>query len=169
VNANEPTVVIGNVAAIESTEKGLKVLINGTEHWVQRGQIAAESQVKQEGDSGNLVVSQWFADRSDLFAPGNPDSQPKREELSNEPGRGVLFANPKVAGKRPHFRGGFNYWGTEIRLGAWKHTSKKGVEYLALVIDEYLYRGEKGGGRETQAMDAAVHAAAAPPDDDIPL
>ena len=59
-------VEIEDVQAIRETEKALLCQIKGEEIWVPRSQIREESDVKDAGDDGTLVVSNWFATKEGL-------------------------------------------------------------------------------------------------------
>ncbi len=55
-----------DVTAIAQTEKAVLCEINGAQHWVPQGQIHENSEVWKTGDTGTLVVSQWWAEQRGL-------------------------------------------------------------------------------------------------------
>ncbi len=133
------TVLIQHTTATRETDKAILVKFeDSSEHWIPKSQLQPGSEVRQRGDQGDVVVSQWFADNSKLFkaggAPRSTSSSAKRGELSNKPGRGVMFAQ-KAEGKQPNYKGGVNIGGREYKLAGWVERSKSGLEYLSLVIE----------------------------------
>tara|TARA_R110000751_G_scaffold9157_6_gene35033 strand:+ start:328 stop:612 length:285 start_codon:yes stop_codon:yes gene_type:complete len=48
--------------------KALYCLIQGNMHWVPKSQIGDESEVKTEGDSGIIMLSEWIAGEKGLSA-----------------------------------------------------------------------------------------------------
>ena len=61
-------VSVGNVTVLRATEKALLCRIedDDREIWIPRSQIAEESEVEDEGDEGELFVSEWFARQEGL-------------------------------------------------------------------------------------------------------
>jgi hypothetical protein len=57
---------IDGVTAKKETDKALLVEIDGDEHWIPKSQIDDDSEVYQEGDEGELVVSLWIAEQKGL-------------------------------------------------------------------------------------------------------
>jgi hypothetical protein len=53
-------VAIPATEAIVQTDRALLVMINGDEVWVPLSQIAKGSEVREPGDIGTLVVSEWW-------------------------------------------------------------------------------------------------------------
>ncbi len=49
------------------TPKALKCVFNGGEHWIARSQISEESEVREKGDSGTLIISRWLAEKAGLL------------------------------------------------------------------------------------------------------
>ena len=132
-------VTIRNTAAVRETERALLVRFDdASEHWIPRSQIQPGSEIAGIDDTGNLIVSQWFADNSNLFGNGRPaKAAPAKtggRPLENKPGRGVMFGQ-KAEGKQPNYKGGVNIGGREYKLAAWIEQSKSGLEYLSLVIE----------------------------------
>lgn len=133
------TVTIRSCAATRETDKAVLVVFeSGTEHWIPKSQLQPGSEVRARGDQGDVVVSQWFADNSNLFGNGRPaKAAPAKtggRPLENKPGRGVMFGQ-KAEGKQPNYKGGVNIGGREYKLAAWIEQSKSGLEYLSLVIE----------------------------------
>lgn len=54
-------VTFNDVEAIRETEKAVLCLWDDEEHWVPKSQIAENSDVHDEGDQGDLVVTEWWA------------------------------------------------------------------------------------------------------------
>lgn len=52
--------------ALRDTEKALLVLVGGRECWVPKSQIEDASEVQEPGDTGVLVVPEWWAAKEDL-------------------------------------------------------------------------------------------------------
>lgn len=59
-------ITIPDVSAVHETEKALLVEIEGDQYWVPKSQISDDSEVFEDGNEGDLVVSEWFADKNDL-------------------------------------------------------------------------------------------------------
>jgi hypothetical protein len=55
-----------DVRAIRSTDSALLVAVDGREIWFPNSHVDDESEVWQEGDEGELVVSEWIATQKDL-------------------------------------------------------------------------------------------------------
>ena len=58
---------INDVEAIRETEKAVLCSWDGEEHWVPKSQIAEVSDVHGEGDSGDLVVTEWWAVQAEVL------------------------------------------------------------------------------------------------------
>ena len=56
----------------------------------------------------------------------------------NKENRGALFNNrhKEDGDKRPDLTGELNVEGKDFRIAAWKNTSKKGLSYLSLSVEE---------------------------------
>lgn len=54
--------------AVRETEKALLIEIEGTEHWVPKAVIHADSEVFDADDNseGDLVLEEWFAEKEGL-------------------------------------------------------------------------------------------------------
>jgi hypothetical protein len=52
--------------AIKATDKALWVEIDGDRYWVPQSQIDDDSDVWKPGQSGTLVVSEWWAEKLGL-------------------------------------------------------------------------------------------------------
>lgn len=57
---------IQGALAKKETDKALLVEIDGDEHWIPKSQIDDDSEVYQEGDEGELVVSMWLAEQKGI-------------------------------------------------------------------------------------------------------
>jgi hypothetical protein len=56
-----------DVEVIKETEMALLCDISGEEHWVPKGQLDTDlNEVWEEGDTGNLAVSRWWAEKRGL-------------------------------------------------------------------------------------------------------
>ena len=56
-----------HVTAIAATDKAvLCELDDGGQHWVPQSQIHEDSEVWKRGDTGTLVVTQWWAEKQGL-------------------------------------------------------------------------------------------------------
>ena len=58
-------VEISGVEVMHETDKALLCEIQGEEVWIPKSQLGDESEVKQGGDSGTLVVTRWLAEQKD--------------------------------------------------------------------------------------------------------
>lgn len=56
-----------DVVCKKATDKALLVSINGDDYWVPQSQVDDDSEVYREGDSGELVVSEWWAEKEGLL------------------------------------------------------------------------------------------------------
>ena len=54
----------------KETEKALQVVINNQTLWVPKSQIAEDSEVSSEGQSGVIKISEWIAGEKGLLEPG---------------------------------------------------------------------------------------------------
>jgi hypothetical protein len=54
------------VVEVETTDAILCV-IDGKKHWIPKSQIDDDSEVWKEGDSGDLVISEWIANKKELI------------------------------------------------------------------------------------------------------
>lgn len=62
-----PTVTLSDVEALKETDAALLCLIDGREVWIPKSQIDDDSEVWEEGQSGDLVVTEWFATKEGLI------------------------------------------------------------------------------------------------------
>jgi hypothetical protein len=53
-------------SVIRQTDAALLVEIDGKQHWIPQSQIDDDSEVWEEGQDGDLVVSQWIAEQRGL-------------------------------------------------------------------------------------------------------
>ncbi|MCA9529420.1 MAG: hypothetical protein KC543_04715 [Myxococcales bacterium] len=60
------TVVIHGVDARRETALALLVNIDGDDVWIPKSQIVAGSDVCEAGDSGDLEITAWFAEKEGL-------------------------------------------------------------------------------------------------------
>lgn len=51
---------------VKATKAAILVNIEGKEHWIPQSQIDDDSEVWQEGDEGELIISEWFATKKGL-------------------------------------------------------------------------------------------------------
>jgi hypothetical protein len=140
------TVLIQHTTATRETDKAILVkFADGSEHWIPKSQLQPGSEVRARGDEGDVVISQWFADNSNLFGKGKPAKDAPAgttsRALENRPGHGVLFTQ-RAEGAQPSWRGGVNIDGVEYKLAGWIEQSKSGVEYVSLAIERDL-KGER--------------------------
>lgn len=56
-------VTIKNVYAVRKTPKALICVIDDDEYIVPDSQITDDSEVYREGDDGDLVITDWIADK----------------------------------------------------------------------------------------------------------
>jgi len=62
------TVRIEDCKIIKATNKAVLVRIGGeVEKWIPQSQIDDDSEVWREGDSGDLVIKAWFAEKEHLI------------------------------------------------------------------------------------------------------
>lgn len=59
--------------------KALLVIVGNDEHWIPKSQIADDSEVKAEGESGLIKISEWIAGEKGLkaFDPDTADEAPE--------------------------------------------------------------------------------------------
>lgn len=60
------TTCIEDVLAIRETAKALLCIIDGDEVWIPKSVIDDDSEVYQDGDEGDLVITEWFAEKEGL-------------------------------------------------------------------------------------------------------
>ncbi len=64
---SDDTATFERTTAIAATDKAvLCELDDGTQHWVPQSQIHEDSEVWKRGDTGTLVVTQWWAEKQGL-------------------------------------------------------------------------------------------------------
>lgn len=51
---------VGGVMCVWETERALKCVVEGEEVWVPKSVVLEESEVREEGEEGDLVVERWF-------------------------------------------------------------------------------------------------------------
>ena len=56
-------VIFASVIATAETDKAILVEIDDEKHWVPKSQIHDDSEVWKKGQSGTLIVSQWYAEQ----------------------------------------------------------------------------------------------------------
>lgn len=61
------TVTLHGVTAKKETEKALLCVIDDEEHWIPKSHIHDDSEVYEEGQEGDLVVSEWIANEKGLL------------------------------------------------------------------------------------------------------
>lgn len=54
-------VTFRDASAIRETEKAILCVWDGGEHWVPKSQVAEDSEVHEDGNSGDLIVTEWWA------------------------------------------------------------------------------------------------------------
>ena len=55
------TTTLYGVTILKETASAVLVDIDGEEVWIPQSQIHADSQIWEEGDEGDLVISDWIA------------------------------------------------------------------------------------------------------------
>lgn len=45
----------------KETDAAILVTIDGTEYWIPKSQISEDSEVYEEGGTGELVITEWIA------------------------------------------------------------------------------------------------------------
>lgn len=55
-----------DVPVTKSTEKAIMINYEGETFWIPRVLIQSDSEVKDEGDKGTLIIPQWFADKEGI-------------------------------------------------------------------------------------------------------
>jgi hypothetical protein len=85
------TVAISDVEALRQTDKAVLCAVGGAELWVPRSQISRASEVREAGDCGTLVVSQWWYEAAkanrivDVVLPSElPESSKVYKQLVRE-------------------------------------------------------------------------------------
>lgn len=61
-----PPVEFPDAFAKRETAKALLVVIDGSEHWIPKSQIHADSEVYEDGHRGKLVITAWLAEQKGL-------------------------------------------------------------------------------------------------------
>ena len=59
-------VTIDNVFVKAETDRAILCDIDGDEHWIPKSQISDDSEVYQDGDEGDLVITEWLANQKGL-------------------------------------------------------------------------------------------------------
>ena len=59
-------VYIDDVRCIRETDAAIQVVIEGAKHWIPKSQIDDDSEVNEEGDEGQLVITEWIAEQKGL-------------------------------------------------------------------------------------------------------
>lgn len=62
-----PTATLSDAEALKETDAALLCLLDGKEVWIPKSQIDDDSEVWEEGQSGDLVVTEWFATKEGLI------------------------------------------------------------------------------------------------------
>lgn len=52
---------------LRETENAILVDIDGSEYWIPKSQVDDASEVWLEGDQGDLVITQWVAEKKGLI------------------------------------------------------------------------------------------------------
>ena len=60
-------VYIEDVLAIRETEKALLCQIEDEEHWIPKSVIDDDSEVWKDGQEGELVIAEWWAEKNGLI------------------------------------------------------------------------------------------------------
>lgn len=63
--SREPVRVEG-VVVTKETGMAILIEVQGKEAWIPKSQIDEDSEVKEEGDSGILIIPLWLADDKEL-------------------------------------------------------------------------------------------------------
>jgi hypothetical protein len=58
---------IENVEAVDETQLGLKVLIEGKIYWLPKSQIHEDSECYKANATGTLIIPNWLAREKDLI------------------------------------------------------------------------------------------------------
>jgi hypothetical protein len=64
--SREKCVEYEDITCDKDTDAAILVEIEGEEYWIPKSQIHDDSEVYQEGTSGQLVISQWIAEQKGL-------------------------------------------------------------------------------------------------------
>lgn len=57
---------IDDVECVKETEKALLLVIDGDEVWCPKSVIGDDSDIQGDGDTGRLVVQEWWAEKEGL-------------------------------------------------------------------------------------------------------
>jgi hypothetical protein len=60
-------VMFNDVVVRKETEAALLVVIDGDDYWIPKSQLHEESEVKGEGDEGQLAITRWIAEQKGLL------------------------------------------------------------------------------------------------------
>ena len=66
MRASDPTVSFSDVVVKRETDAAILCTIYDKEVWIPKSQISEDSDVKEEGDEGTLIVSEWIAIQKEL-------------------------------------------------------------------------------------------------------
>jgi hypothetical protein len=50
-----------DVTVKHATDKAILAVIDGKQEWIPKSQIAADSEVQDDGDEGTLIIPEWLA------------------------------------------------------------------------------------------------------------
>ena len=64
---NSDKVEFQDVLAKKETDKAILCTINGSDVWIPKSQIDPDSEVKEEDDEGELIVTEWIAKEKGLI------------------------------------------------------------------------------------------------------
>jgi len=64
---NTHTAEFDDTRCIAETTKAILVVIEGGEHWIPQSVVDDDSEVYRKGDTGKLVVSEWWALKAGLI------------------------------------------------------------------------------------------------------
>jgi hypothetical protein len=151
-------------AVINETNKALCCHLNDDHvaHWIPRSQLQPGSEIQRQGDSGLLVVTNWFAQQVRL---------PQGEIMSNSyPDTGSLFKNhDKKTDKHPDYTGQLDFTCTHCgkvssrRLAAWIKTARAGAKFFSLSFKPAPQETARGGRQQFRQR---VEEIGTPLDDD---
>jgi len=59
-------VVVEVENTLVETDRAILCVIEGVKFWIPRSLIRDDSEVSREGDSGDLIIPEWFADKEEI-------------------------------------------------------------------------------------------------------
>jgi len=63
---DDKNVTIPGALVTRETDKALLVEVEGEQLWIPKSQVHDDSDVYQDGDHGDLVISRWIAEQKEL-------------------------------------------------------------------------------------------------------